>query len=84
MDPNKLIEALKSLAGLFPSKSKRAEFIFKYKPDDFPPCHTRILREGRGFPWNRQLAGHRLPNGHFELTPVERPGQPPEAKKLLK
>jgi len=84
MDPRlvKLIEALKALRGLVPGKSEKAELIFTYREQDFPPCHTRVLRQGRGFPWDRQVAGHRNFHGHFELTPweVKKPGM--EKKRL--
>ena len=69
----KLLGLLKTLGALVPKRAKKAELIFKYEPRDFPPCHTRILREGRGFPWDHQVAGHRDFSGHFELKPIERP-----------
>lgn len=81
MDPDKFLGVLKGLIGLS-SQTKKAVHVFRYEPKDFPPCHTRVLRAGRGFPWNKQIAGHRDFSGHFELKAWEEP--PAGDQKRLK
>jgi len=39
-------------------------------PPDLPVCKTRIIREGRSFPWNRQVAIHALKDGRVQITPI--------------
>jgi hypothetical protein len=76
-----VLKLLEALLKLFPGKSKRAELVFRYEPRDFPPCHTRIVRTGRGFPWNKRVAGHTNHNGHVEFRPVEATGSPAKKRK---
>lgn len=46
--------------------------------DEIPVCHTRIMRQGRGFPWDYQVGVHPLPNGKLEITPIRIPPPPAE------
>jgi hypothetical protein len=47
------------------------ESAFKIGEKDIPVCHTRIVREARGFPWNSQVGVHPLKNGHLEITRIK-------------
>ena len=40
-------------------------------PPDLPVCHTRIVREARGFPWNNQVGVHPLKDGHLRITLIK-------------
>lgn len=51
---------------------KGAQLLFRYR-NDIPVCNTRIMREGRGLPWNRRVALHPLKNGRLEITVVQMP-----------
>jgi hypothetical protein len=33
-------------------------------------CKTRIIRENRGYIWNRRVAVHPLKDGRLQITPV--------------
>ena len=35
-----------------------------------PACHTKVIREKVGMPWNKRVAIHPLPDGHVEVTPI--------------
>jgi len=48
--------------------------MFSARPKDIPVCHTRVMREGRGWPWNHLIGVHPLDDGHVEISPLsERP-----------
>jgi hypothetical protein len=65
-----LIKLLTATLRLAP-REKKLDVAFTIKPADFPPCHTRTLREGRGFPWQRQMLCHRNHRGELEISPVK-------------
>jgi hypothetical protein len=46
------------------------KFLFSFRRGDIPVCKTRILHDGRGFPWNHQVAIHPLRTGKLEITAV--------------
>jgi hypothetical protein len=48
---------------------KVLQFMFRASPD-LKVCRTRVIREGRGFPWNRQVAIHKLKDGRLQVTPI--------------
>ena len=41
-----------------------------HRPKDLPPCNTRIIRRGRGFFWDKQIAIHSLKDGRVEMYPI--------------
>lgn len=63
---------------------KILERLFTIRPGDIPVCQTRIVREGRGFPWNRQIAVHPLPDGTLEMKALYEPSPSPEEPDLPK
>jgi hypothetical protein len=36
-------------------------------------CKTRIVREGSGYPWNRQIAIHRREDGKVDMKAIKAP-----------
>lgn len=44
--------------------------LFSNRPGDIPVCRTRIIRGGRGWPWNHRLGIHPLPDGKLEITRI--------------
>lgn len=38
------------------------------KASDIEVCTTRIVRSGRGFPWDTRVAVHPMPDGSVEVT----------------
>ena len=40
------------------------------RKSDISPCHTRIIRSGRGAPWNPQIAIHTTLDGKIELVRI--------------
>ena len=38
------------------------------KASDIEVCTTRIVRGGRGFPWDEWVAVHPMPDGSVEVT----------------
>ena len=48
-----------------------ARRVFSFKHGDIPVCQTRIVREGRGFPWNKQIAIHPMANGIVEMKAIK-------------
>ena len=44
--------------------------FLQHRPSDIPVCPTRIVRDGRGLPWNRQIAIHPLEDGRIEMKAV--------------
>ena len=55
-----------------------ARFLFRFRHDEIPVCHTRIMRQARGFPWDYQVGIHPLPDGKLEITPIRIPPPPDE------
>ena len=57
-------------------------FNFNAKVDfsskDIPICQTKIVRGGRGMPWDKRIALHPMGDGHFEMAKLE-----VEDKKLI-
>ena len=43
----------------------------KYAPGDIPVCQTRVVRDGRGFPWNKRVALHPLEDGKIEMLTIQ-------------
>ena len=41
-----------------------------HKPGDIPVCRTRIVRVGRGLPWNKRVAIHPMEDGSIEMKAV--------------
>ena len=64
------------LGKTLPGVLKALAPVFKV-PADLPVCHTRIIREGRGFPWNKQVGVHPLKNGHLSITLIKPPSEQP-------
>ena len=60
MDPTQFIEPL--IKGLVK--------LFSNRPGDIPVCRTRIIRGGRGWPWNHRLRIHPRPDGKLEITRI--------------
>ena len=46
------------------------EVLLNHKPNDIPICQTRVIRQGRGWPWNYRLALHPRPDGGLEITRI--------------
>ena len=44
--------------------------LFGVKKGDIPVCQTRIMREGRGWPWNHQIGVHPRNDGKMELVRI--------------
>jgi hypothetical protein len=61
---------LLKLLGTMPGTLKSA---FKISEKDIPVCHTRIIREARGFAWNEQVAVHPLKDGKLQITRIKPP-----------
>lgn len=40
---------------------------------DIPPCTTRIVRSGKGMPWDDRIAIHPLPDGRVEVIDLKNP-----------
>ena len=47
-----------------------ARWFMRYKQGDIPVCTTRIVRSGRGLPWDEQIAIHPLEDGTHNMVPV--------------
>lgn len=47
-----------------------AKLLMRHKSGDIPVCHTRIVRDGRGLPWNERIAIHPLADGRIEMKAV--------------
>jgi hypothetical protein len=45
--------------------------IFSYDSKEFPPCHGKIIKAGRGLPWNMQVMVHTTEEGEFTMEFVE-------------
>ena len=52
------------IAGLF----KMAIRLFQIRPNDISVCQTRIIRGGRGWPWNHRIGVHPRQDGKLEIT----------------
>ena len=63
MDPTQL-------AGLLGLVGKQIRPLEKVQPQDLHPCHVRILRDGRGLPWNRRLAIHLRSDETITITRI--------------
>lgn len=64
-----LLNQLKSL-GIGAGALKLAQTLFRFRHDDIPPCHTRIVRTQRGLPWDEQIGVHPLEDGRIQLQPI--------------
>ena len=54
-------------------KALEATGLFRwllYRQGDIPVCNTRIIRAGRGLPWNRRIAIHPLKEGKLEMREI--------------
>ena len=62
MDPGSLLEVLE--------KGRPFLNLLKatHKKGDIQVCTTRIVRKGRGFPWDRRVAIHPMEDGRLEMT----------------
>ncbi len=47
-----------------------AILLLKFRRGDILPCHTRVVREKRGLPWNKQVALHPLHGPGLEMKAV--------------
>ena len=45
--------------------------LLRFRRGDIPPCHTRVVRERVGFPWDKQVALHPLHSNGVEMKAVE-------------
>lgn len=45
-------------------------WFMRHEQGDIAVCTTRIVRSGRGLPWNEQIAIHPLENGKINMVPV--------------
>jgi len=62
---------IKKLLDIFSGPvGKALEHAFNSQDRDLPVCHTRIIREKRGLPWNNQVGIHPLKNGRLKITPI--------------
>ena len=43
--------------------------IFR-QPPGLKVCTAHVIREGRGWPWNKRVSIHPLKNGTLEITPL--------------
>ena len=59
--------------GLWGTVVAVATALFRFRRGDLPACQTRIVRSGRGFPWNHQIAIHPRPDGKHEMTALQLP-----------
>ncbi len=57
----KLLDALSGVA-------KALEHAFNSQDKDLSVCHTRIVREKRGFFWNNRVGVHSLKDGKLQIT----------------
>ena len=48
---------------------KGLELLFK-APANLKECNARVVREGRGFLWDKQVVIHPHKNGKVEVTPL--------------
>ena len=56
---------------------RAAQLLFRVPKGSIPVCETHVVREGRGLPWNEQIAVHPLPDGRITITPIR--AKPPES-----
>ena len=61
---------------LFKNINIKVNLAFSSK--GIPVCETRVVRKGKGMPWDGRVAIHPLGDGKIELTPVEIIKLPPE------
>ena len=54
--------------GLFGAAGLRA--LFTWSIPSFPPCHLKVIHEGRGWPWNRQILCHTTMEGAITVRPA--------------
>ena len=47
--------------------SVRFRWIARDNISDIEVCTTRIVRGGRGFPWDERVAIHPMPDGNLEI-----------------
>ena len=45
--------------------------VFRWNKKAFPTCHTQPMREGRGWPWDRQVLVHTQEDGTMEMKFVQ-------------
>jgi hypothetical protein len=74
-DASQVFDALlKSLGGLFAAKGglKALKPLFSSPAEkDLAPCNTRIVHDGSGLPWNKQVAIHCSKQGQIEMKTVK-------------
>ena len=46
------------------------KWFMRHKQGDIAVCTTRIVRTGRGLPWNERIAIHPLEDGTIHMIPV--------------
>lgn len=62
--------------------------LFTWNYQSFPPCNMIVLKEGRGWPWSKQLVCHTTHEGDITIRPADSdqnilPNQfPPELPQL--
>ena len=42
-----------------------------FSSKDIQVCETRVMRSGRGMPWDKKIALHPLGDGRFEMEKIE-------------
>jgi hypothetical protein len=86
-DPlGQIAEVLKNVlaaVGLGTSAVKGARLLFGYQRGDVAVCNTRVMHDGVGLPWNRQIAIHPLQDGRLEITSLAAPDEGPRDDELL-
>lgn len=50
-----------------------ARHVMTLRRGDLEICKTRVMREGRGFPWDKQIAVHRETDGYLEIKALDLP-----------
>ena len=48
----------------------RWRWFMRHEQGDIAVCTTRIVRSGRGLPWDEQIAIHPLEDGTIHMMPV--------------
>jgi hypothetical protein len=61
---------IKKLLDALPGTTKALEHAFNSQDKDLAVCHTRIVREKRGYFWNNRVGVHPLKDGKLQITPI--------------
>jgi hypothetical protein len=61
-----IIEAIKTIFTIFTAKN-----FLTWDPEAFPPCHAKVVKEGRGWPWAKNIVIHTQLDGSIVMKRVE-------------